>query len=87
MPWRLTCGRWAALWPSALSTLLLWCPFPDCHLHLPRLYTGYPIFPGENEQLQLACIMEVMGLPDKYLIDRSSRKKLFFGERHRPFQF
>jgi len=43
------------------------------------MYTGYPIFPGENEQEQLACIMEVMGLPDKYLVDRSSRKRLFFG--------
>lgn len=47
---------------------------------LAEMFTGYPIFPGENEQEQLACIMEVLGLPDKYLVDRSSRKKLFFGE-------
>lgn len=46
---------------------------------IAEMYTGYPIFPGENEQEQLSCIMEVMGLPDKYLIDRSSRKRLFFG--------
>ena len=46
---------------------------------LAEMYTGYPIFPGENEQEQLACIMEVLGVPDKYLVDRSSRKKLFFG--------
>jgi len=46
---------------------------------LAELYTGYPIFPGENEQEQLACIMEVLGLPDKELVQRSSRRKLFFG--------
>jgi dual specificity tyrosine-phosphorylation-regulated kinase 2/3/4 len=46
---------------------------------LAELYTGFPIFPGENEQEQLACIMEVLGLPDKYMVDRSSRKNLFFG--------
>ena len=47
---------------------------------LAELYTGYPIFPGENEQEQLSCIMEVLGVPDKDLINRSSRKRLFFGE-------
>lgn len=49
---------------------------------LAELYTGYPIFPGENEQEQLACIMEVLGLPEKELIQRSSRRKLFFGKRY-----
>lgn len=47
---------------------------------LAELYTGFPIFPGENEQEQLSCIMEVLGIPDKEFINRSSRKKLFFGE-------
>ena len=47
---------------------------------LAELYTGYPIFPGENEQEQLSCIMEVLGVPDKELINRSSRKRLFFGQ-------
>ena len=28
---------------------------------LAELYTGYPLFPGENEVEQLACIMEVRG--------------------------
>ncbi|KAI9490138.1 kinase-like domain-containing protein [Zychaea mexicana] len=45
---------------------------------LAELYTGYPIFPGESEQEQLACIMEVIGVPDRYLIERSSRRRLFF---------
>lgn len=47
---------------------------------LAELYTGFPIFPGENEQEQLSCIMEVLGIPDKDLINRSSRKRLFFGK-------
>ncbi|KAI9261492.1 kinase-like domain-containing protein [Phascolomyces articulosus] len=45
---------------------------------LAELYTGLPIFPGESEQEQLACIMEILGVPDRYLIDRSSRRRLFF---------
>jgi dual specificity tyrosine-phosphorylation-regulated kinase 2/3/4 len=47
---------------------------------LAELYTGFPIFPGENEQEQLSCIMEVLGPPDKDFINRSSRKRLFFGK-------
>lgn len=46
---------------------------------LAELHTGYPIFPGENEQEQLSCIMEVLGVPEKEFVSRSSRKKLFFG--------
>ncbi|KAL1925271.1 uncharacterized protein VTP21DRAFT_154 [Calcarisporiella thermophila] len=63
---------------------------------LAELHTGYPLFPGENEQDQLACIMEVIGVPDRAFIDRSIRKHLFFdgdqplavvtqkGKRRRP---
>jgi dual specificity tyrosine-phosphorylation-regulated kinase 2/3/4 len=47
---------------------------------LAELYTGFPIFPGENEQEQLACIMEVLGVPDKDIIQRSSRRRIFFGK-------
>ncbi|CAG8604770.1 16690_t:CDS:10 [Funneliformis mosseae] len=51
---------------------------------LAELYTGYPLFPGENEQEQLACIMEVLGVPEKYLIEKSTRKKLFFDSNGNP---
>ncbi|KAK5087088.1 serine/threonine protein kinase, CMGC, dual-specificity [Lithohypha guttulata] len=51
---------------------------------LAELYTGYPIFPGENEQEQLACIMEVFGPPEKHLIEKSTRKKLFFDSMGKP---
>ncbi|KAI0781247.1 hypothetical protein BD413DRAFT_462400 [Trametes elegans] len=47
---------------------------------MAELYTGFPIFPGENEQEQLACIMEVLGVPDKDFVNRSSRKRLFFAD-------
>ena len=36
---------------------------------LAELFTGYPLFPGENEQEQLACIMEIKGVPPKDLIE------------------
>jgi dual specificity tyrosine-phosphorylation-regulated kinase 2/3/4 len=36
---------------------------------LTELFTGYPIFPGESEQEQLALIMEMKGIPDDYLLD------------------
>ncbi|KAH7905441.1 hypothetical protein BJ138DRAFT_773101 [Hygrophoropsis aurantiaca] len=51
---------------------------------LAELYTGFPIFPGENEQEQLSCIMEVLGPPDKDFINRSSRKRLFFDNNSAP---
>ena len=51
---------------------------------LAELHTGYPIFPGENEQEQLACIMEVFGPPEKHLIEKCSRKKLFFDSMGKP---
>ncbi|KAJ3120194.1 serine/threonine protein kinase, CMGC, dual-specificity, partial [Nowakowskiella sp. JEL0407] len=45
---------------------------------LAELFTGYPIFPGENEQEQLACIMEIRGVPELELLEKGSRMKLFF---------
>lgn len=51
---------------------------------LAELFTGVPIFPGENEQEQLACIMEVFGPPERHLIEKSTRKKLFFDSMGKP---
>ena len=47
---------------------------------LAELYTGYPLFPGENEVEQLACIMEIFGVPSLSVLRDAQRKKLFFGE-------
>lgn len=51
---------------------------------LAELYSGFPLFPGENEMDQLAFIMQVKGVPDEYLLDLSSRKKLFFDGENQP---
>ncbi|KAI8992500.1 hypothetical protein BDB01DRAFT_847869 [Pilobolus umbonatus] len=51
---------------------------------IAELYMGTPMFPGENEQEQLACIMEVLGVPDPALIQSSERKHLFFDRRGEP---
>eukprot|EP00002_Diphylleia_rotans_P024234 TRINITY_DN4776_c0_g5_i2.p1 TRINITY_DN4776_c0_g5~~TRINITY_DN4776_c0_g5_i2.p1 ORF type:complete len:498 (-),score=82.56 TRINITY_DN4776_c0_g5_i2:798-2291(-) len=51
---------------------------------LPELYTGYPIFPGENEVDQLSCMMEVLGLPPRSMVDTSKRRKIFFDSQGNP---
>jgi len=51
---------------------------------LAELYTGYPIFPGENEQEQLLCIMEIQGLPPTKMVESSTRSKLFFDQAGNP---
>ncbi|XP_015427844.1 PREDICTED: dual specificity tyrosine-phosphorylation-regulated kinase 4 [Myotis davidii] len=45
---------------------------------MAELYTGYPLFAGENEVEQLACIMEVLGLPPSHFIQTASRRQTFF---------
>ncbi|KAF1805938.1 kinase-like domain-containing protein [Mucor lusitanicus] len=51
---------------------------------LAELHTGYPLFPGENEQEQLACIMEIQDVPEPYIIEKSTRRKLFFDSQGNP---
>ncbi|XP_031626316.1 dual specificity tyrosine-phosphorylation-regulated kinase 2 isoform X2 [Contarinia nasturtii] len=51
---------------------------------LAELYTGYPIFPGENEVEQLACIMEVLNVPPEDVLSQASRRRLFFDSRGNP---
>ncbi|XP_061513459.1 dual specificity tyrosine-phosphorylation-regulated kinase 4 isoform X2 [Anopheles gambiae] len=51
---------------------------------LAELYTGYPLFPGENEVEQLACIMEILGVPSKEVFQLATRKRLFFDSRGVP---
>lgn len=66
---------------QTLTPSVYFC-FPGCIL--AELYTGYPLFPGENEVEQLACIMEVLGIPPDDLINTATRRRLFFG-KPRPF--
>ena len=54
---------------------------------LTELFTGVPLFPGESEQEQLSLIMEVIGLPDKRILDQATRKDGFFDPKtNEPFQ-
>jgi serine/threonine protein kinase len=46
---------------------------------LAELLLGFPLFPGENENDQLACIMELRGIPPTSIILSGSRSNLFFG--------
>lgn len=47
---------------------------------LAELYTGYPLFAGESEADQLACIMEVLGLPSHAMLLQARRRRHFFTE-------
>ncbi|XP_035217716.1 dual specificity tyrosine-phosphorylation-regulated kinase 2-like isoform X2 [Stegodyphus dumicola] len=51
---------------------------------LAELYTGYPLFPGENEADQLACIMEIFGPPPPSVLEAASRRRLFFDSKGVP---
>ena len=49
-----------------------------------ELYTGYPLFAGEDEQEQLQCIMEIKGIPPKSLLVEASRTRIFFDDEYGP---
>ena len=53
---------------------------------LAELHTGYPLFPGNDEYEQLACIMEIMGVPPMALLEDAQRKRVFFDESNTPRQ-
>ena len=48
-------------------------------IEVTNFLLGKPIFPGETEIDQLSCIMEVFGLPPKAMMNKATRKRLFFG--------
>jgi dual specificity tyrosine-phosphorylation-regulated kinase 2/3/4 len=49
-----------------------------------ELYSGFPLFPGENEVDQLSYIMEICGEPPAKVLDLSSRRHLFFENDNKP---
>ena len=51
---------------------------------LAELYTGIPIFPGEDEGDQLACIIELLGMPSQKLIEQSKRARNFISSKGYP---
>jgi len=52
-----------------------------------ELHTGYPLFAGENEVEQLACIMELLGPPPARLLHSATRRLLFFGAYAPVFRY
>lgn len=51
---------------------------------LAELYTGEPLFAGENESDQLGCIMEVCSLPPSSVLEAATRRRLFFDSKNNP---
>lgn len=51
---------------------------------LAELLTGYPLFPGEDEGDQLACIIELLGMPNQKLLDNSKRSRNFVSSKGYP---
>uniref|UniRef100_A0A673W371 dual-specificity kinase n=1 Tax=Salmo trutta TaxID=8032 RepID=A0A673W371_SALTR len=51
---------------------------------MAELYTGFPLFPGESEVEQIACIMEVLGMPPNDFVQTASRRRLFFDSKGNP---
>jgi len=52
---------------------------------LAELFTGEPIFPGNNEQEQLEYIMELGGIFPETMIDKSRKKEHYFDTDYSPF--
>lgn len=51
---------------------------------LAELLTGFPLLPGEDEADQLACIMELLGMPPQRLLRQSKRAKNFISSKGYP---
>ena len=49
-----------------------------------ELLTGYPLFPGEDESDQMACIVEMFGLPSKKFLTSCKRERYFISSRGVP---
>lgn len=49
-----------------------------------EMVIGLPIFPGENEVDQMACITEVIGSAPQSMVDLSKRRKMFFDQFGNP---
>lgn len=48
---------------------------------LAELLTGFPLLPGEDEADQLACIIELLGMPPQKLLDSAKRAKNFISSK------
>lgn len=51
---------------------------------LYELFSGYPLFAGENENEQLQWIMELRGVPPLSVLALAPRRKNFFDNNYKP---
>lgn len=51
---------------------------------LVELSTGYALLPGEDEADQLACMIELLGMPPETLLEKSKRLTKFFHTNGNP---
>ncbi|KAI6236308.1 Dual-specificity kinase [Aphelenchoides besseyi] len=51
---------------------------------LAELLTGYPLLPGEDENDQLALIVELLGTPTTKVLEAGKRTRNFFSSRGHP---
>ncbi|EHB11034.1 Dual specificity tyrosine-phosphorylation-regulated kinase 3 [Heterocephalus glaber] len=51
---------------------------------LAELLTGQPLFPGDDEGDQLACMMELLGMPPPKLLEQAKRAKYFINSKGLP---
>lgn len=51
---------------------------------LAELLTGFPLLPGEDEADQLACIIELLGIPPRRLLENAKRSRQFFSSKGYP---
>lgn len=51
---------------------------------LAELLTGFPLLPGEDEADQLACIIELLGMPPQRLLDSAKRSRNFISSKGYP---
>jgi dual specificity tyrosine-phosphorylation-regulated kinase 2/3/4 len=54
---------------------------------LAELYTGYPLFPGENEQEQVGYFSEILGVPSIELLRKGGRAHMFFERDGNPKEY
>lgn len=51
---------------------------------LAELWTGFPLLPGEDEGDQLACMIELLGMPPQNLLDQGKRTRNFISSKGIP---
>ncbi|XP_053974421.1 dual specificity tyrosine-phosphorylation-regulated kinase 2-like [Hylaeus volcanicus] len=49
-----------------------------------ELVTGFPLLPGEDEADQLACIIELLGMPPPRLLESAKRSRQFISSKGYP---